>query len=280
MTGVRVAAPFLVRTTDPPVDCPGRPHRHRAAPSRQAHRHRRRRHGGGGAPDDRRDGCAGCRPDRPSPDASAWRRWISQHGSLVLTEAGSTRRASLHMVHGAAGVAALDPGGLEPLAADLPAFRRATGLRAPHAQARAHRPVAVQRDRQRLLGRDPAPRRSVAAADVRCAVRRPISRGCSTRRSATLDGVARRAHRRDRRGFPERVTAFRPGMRVHGRFGQPCPAAARRCSGFAMPPTKPTTARRARPSGRLLADRGLSRLLKGDWPRTARGARAPQARRR
>ena len=143
-------------------------------------------------------------------------------GSLVLTEAGSTRRASLHMVHGAAGIAALDPGGLEPLDADLPAFaarlaserhtlKRAltdpslfSGIGNAYSDEILHRAgLSPMRMTDALSGEELA--RLFAATQ------------------ATLEEWRDALIAETGDGFPERVTAFRPGMRVHGRFGQPCP---------------------------------------------------------
>ena len=190
---------------------------------RQAHRHRRRRHRDGRAPDDCRTASLVAGRVGPSRDAIGLAALDVATGTLVLTEAGSTRRASLHMARGAAGIAALDPGGLEPLAADLPAFARATGVGAPHPQARAHRPVAVQRNRQRLLRRDPPSRRlsPMRMSDALSGER--ARRGCSRRRERRWSEWRDALIAETGDGFPERVTAFRPGMRVHGRFGQPCP---------------------------------------------------------
>ena len=149
------------------------------------------------------------------------------------------------------------------------AFAARLATREPHAQARAHRSAPLQRHRQRLLRRDPAPRPAVAAgADARSSSDdddRPAVRGDAD----DADRVDRAPARRGRRRVP------REGDRVPRR-GWPCTAgtasrartAARRCSGSATRTTRRTTAPRCQTGGRLLADRAMSRLLREDWPRS------------
>ena len=193
-------------------------------------------------------------------------------GRVILTEAGSKRQASIHIVRGEEAVEAMIRGGLEVLDADLRRSRRGSAQES-HAQARADRSAHLQRDRQRVFRRDPA--RGAAVADE--------AHGDADRRGdrAALRGDTRRARRwtarlRDETGgeFPEKVTAFRPGMAVHGRYGQPCPTAARRCSASCTRATRPTTAAAARPAAgcsRTARCRGCSRRT-GQDARRARQA--------
>ena len=135
------------------------------------------------APDDRRPPALACRrapSRRPGP---RWRAFDFDGGTLVLTEAGTQRRASLHLVQGRAALAALDPGGIDVMTCTCGRVRRALRGREPHAQALADQPAAVQRHRQRLLGRDPAPRAAVAGdADAQRSTPMPRS-ACSMPRA-------------------------------------------------------------------------------------------------
>lgn len=188
-------------------------------------------------------------------------------GSLVLTEAGSRRRASLHVVAGEDGLRALDPGGLEVLECDLASFSAALTL-ANHTLKRAltdprlfggignaysdeilHRaqlsPVALT---QRLSGEQ-------------------IERLYAATRETLMDWTERlRAEARG--GFPEKVTAFREGMAVHGRYGKPCPRCGAKVQRIRYAANETNYCSHCQTGGKLLADRALSRLLKEDWPRS------------
>jgi formamidopyrimidine-DNA glycosylase len=188
-------------------------------------------------------------------------------GALVLTEAGSKRRAALHVVHGAAGLSALDRGGIEVADADDATFAAAltrenhtlkraltdprvfSGIGNAYSDEILHRarlsPVALTR----RLGVD-------AIARLRAACR------------ATLSEWTERLRNDAAGGFPEHVTAFRDGMAVHGRFGKPCPACGAPVQRIVHADNETNYCARCQTGGRLLADRALSRLLKSDWPRT------------
>ncbi|MBI2490641.1 MAG: formamidopyrimidine-DNA glycosylase [Candidatus Rokubacteria bacterium] len=188
-------------------------------------------------------------------------------GTLVLTEAGTTRRAALHLVRGEAALAAHDPGGLEVLEADPAAFggslarerhtlkraltdpRLFSGIGNAYADEILHRarlsPVALT---DRLAPGEVA--RLFAAA-----------------RATLLDWCARLS-REAGGGFPEGVTAFRAGMAVHGRHGQPCPDCGAAVQRIVYAGSETNYCARCQTGGRLLADRALSRLLRRDWPRT------------
>lgn len=188
-------------------------------------------------------------------------------GSLVLTEAGSKRRASLHVVEGAEGLAALDPGGLEVFDADLAAFReRLTSenhtlkraLTDPHLFSgigNAYSDEILHR-----AGLSPvALTNRLSAAEIERLFE-------ATR--ATLSEWTERLRRQNAGKFPEKVTAFREGMAVHGRFGKPCPRCGTKVQRIRYAENETNYCPRCQTGGKLLADRSLSRLLKQDWPRT------------
>jgi formamidopyrimidine-DNA glycosylase len=188
-------------------------------------------------------------------------------GNLLLTESGSRKRASLQLVRGEADLQALNRGGVEVLDCDLSGFRLAL-VRENHTLKRAltdprlfsgignaysdeilHRarlsPVALT---QRLP--DEAVERLFAASQ------------------AILREWVERLRAETGRGFPEKVTAFRPGMSVHGRFQKPCPVCSTPVQRIAYAENEANYCPRCQTGGKLLADRALSRLLKTDWPRT------------
>ena len=249
----------------------GRAVRGRPAPGQADRDRARRRALPRHPPDDRGAAALEGRGREAARARSGSRRFDFSTGTLILTEAGTKRRASLHLVRGAAALAAHDPGGLEVLDADLAAFRARAHAREPHAQARAHRPAHPERHRQRLLRRDPAPRAAVAGAHDAPARRRgdrAALRGDAAPRSP-MDRAAARARRAS--GFPEKVTAFRPEMAVHGRYGQPCPVCGAPVQRIVHAENETNYCARCQTGGRLLADRALSRLLQAGLAAHARG---------
>ena len=189
------------------------------------------------------------------------------HGTLAFTEAGTKRRASLHLVQGAAALAAFDMGGLEVLAASAGAFRERL-LRENHTLKRAltdprlfsgignaysdeilHRarlsPIAMTHK----LAPDEIERLRGAARDV-------LSEWTDRLRADAAGG------------FPERVTAFRPEMAVHGRFRAPCPVCGAPVQRIVYAENETNYCARCQTGGTILADRALSRLLKASWPRS------------
>jgi formamidopyrimidine-DNA glycosylase len=188
-------------------------------------------------------------------------------GSLVLTEAGTKRRAALHLVRGAEGLAALDRGGLEVLEADLPSFRAAL-LRESHTLKRALTdPRLVSgignsySDEILHQARLSPVRLTGALTDEEWA---RLHTAC---RDVLLEWTERlRLEVGD--GFPEKVTAFHEGMAVHGRYRQPCPVCGSPVQRIVRADHETNYCARCQTGGKLLADRALSRLLKADWPRT------------
>jgi formamidopyrimidine-DNA glycosylase len=188
-------------------------------------------------------------------------------GTLVLTEAGTTRRAALHLVQGAEGLRAHDPGGLEVLDADLPAFRAALG-RERHTLKRALTDPRLfsgigNAYADEILHRA---RLSPVRLTDQLAPEEVARLHAATR--AVLGEWVDRLCREAREAFPERVTAFREGMAVHGRHGRPCPACGGPVQRIVYAENETNYCASCQTGGKLLADRALSRLLREDWPRT------------
>jgi len=188
-------------------------------------------------------------------------------GTLLLTEAGSKKRASLHLVAGAAALAELDPGGLEVLTADLDGFREAL-------VAESHTLKRALTDPHLFSGIGNAYSDEILHRAKLSPFR--LTRSLTPEESATLfqacrsvltEWIARlQAETGDR--FPEKVTALHDGMAVHGRFGKPCPVCGTPVQRLVYADSEANYCPCCQTDGRLLADRALSRLLKDDWPRT------------
>ena len=264
---LRIASPFLLRTADPPVaDLVGRAIRdvrrlgkrivlaleddyfvvlHLMIAGRLHWKP-------AGAPIPRRAGLAAF--DFPN-------------GTLLLTEASTKHRASLHILRGAAALAAHDPGGLDVLAATLEQFRSAL-TRESHTLKRA------LTDPHLLDGIGNAYSDEILHAARLSPLR--LTSQITPEESERLFHAARHtltswmARLRAETGdaFPERVTAFRDGMAVHGRFRKPCPVCGSPVQRIRYAENEANYCATCQTGGRLLADRSLSRLLKQDWPRS------------
>jgi formamidopyrimidine-DNA glycosylase len=188
-------------------------------------------------------------------------------GALTLTEAGSERRAALHVAAGDAGLAALDAGGIDALSATETAFaamlRSANhtlkrALTDPHLFSgigNAYSDEILHRARLSPI----ALTLKMSDAEIRHlqqAIREVLTVWTDRLRTAAAGG------------FPEKVTAFREGMAVHGRYGQPCPDCGSKIQRIRYRANETNYCPQCQTSGRLLADRALSRLLREDWPRT------------
>jgi formamidopyrimidine-DNA glycosylase len=186
-------------------------------------------------------------------------------GSLLLTEAGSKRRASLSVLRGPDAWRAHDPGGLEVESATLDEFRDRL-LRADRTLKRA---LADPHDFSGIGNSysDEILHRARLSPLARTKKLEPaeVERLFDATRAVLREWTERlRAETGD--GFPERVTAFRPGMAVHGRFGKPCPVCAAPVQRIVYADRETNYCPRCQTAGRVLRDRSLSRLLKDDWP--------------
>jgi formamidopyrimidine-DNA glycosylase len=189
------------------------------------------------------------------------------HGTLLLTEASTKKRASLHVIQGAATLAAHNPGGLEVLDATLPAFKQAlqrevhtlkrtltdprlfSGIGNAYSDEILHRAQLSPMARTNQLKED------------------QIERLYEATQSTLHEWIDRlRADVGD--GFPEKVTAFRPEMAVHGRFKQPCPVCGTPVQRIVYAENECNYCPRCQTGGKVLADRSMSRLLHEDWPRS------------
>ncbi len=189
------------------------------------------------------------------------------NGSLILTEAGTKRRASLHLVAGEAALAAHDPGGLEVLEAELSAFRDALA-RENHTLKRALTDPRAFSGIGNAYSDEILHRARLSPVAMTGKLTAEESERLY---HATRDTVAHwveRLRAEAGEGFPEKVTAFRTGMAVHGRYGKPCPDCGTAVQRIRHADNETNYCPRCQTGGKLLADRALSRLLKKDWPRT------------
>ncbi len=188
-------------------------------------------------------------------------------GSLVLTEAGTKRRASLQLIAGTDALRALDPGGIDVFSSDLAAFRRALS-------AENHTLKRALTDPRNLDGVGNAysdeilhaARLSPLALTHKLTTEQWERLYAATR--ATLAQWIERLRAEANGGFPERVTAFRPEMAVHGRYAKPCPRCGQPVQRIRYADNETNYCARCQTGDAVLADRSLSRLLKRDWPRT------------
>ena len=190
-----------------------------------------------------------------------------QLGSLVLTEAGSKRRASLHVVSSEQNLAALDAGGIDVFAADIDAFRAAL-------TAENHTLKRALTDPRLLSGIGNAYSDEILHAAQLSPITLTSKLGAEEWRRlfdatrAILRLWIDRLVGAARDSFPEKVTAFRKDMAVHGRYGMPCPRCGDKVLRIRYADKETNYCARCQTGGTILADRSLSRLLGSDWPRT------------
>jgi formamidopyrimidine-DNA glycosylase len=213
------------------------------------------------------------RPRRPGEAPPVPHRRLSlaafefDHGTLLLTEAGTKRRASLHLVHGHDRLAAHDPGGLEVLRSSVDLFagtltrenhtlkraltdpRILSGIGNAYSDEILHRAKLSPLKQTRHLRPDEAGR-------LHAAIHMVMAEWTERLRAAAGNG------------FPEKVTAFHDEMAVHGRYGKPCPVCGHPVQRIVYAGNEANYCAHCQTGGRLLADRAFSRLLKDDWPAT------------
>jgi formamidopyrimidine-DNA glycosylase len=201
------------------------------------------------------------------------------NGSIIFTEAGSKRQASIHLMRGEAAVAALDPQGLEVLDADLPTFasrltRENHTLKRALTDPHVFSGIGNAYSDEILHAARLSPMKTVASLSDE-----EVARLFDATR-ATLGAWIARLRDEAAGEFPEKVTAFRAGMAVHGRYGQPCPDCGSPVQRIVYARNEANYCSRCQTGGRLLSDRALSRLLKDDWPKTLEDLEARKSRQR
>jgi len=188
-------------------------------------------------------------------------------GSLLLTEAGSKHRASLHLVSGEENLAAFDAGGIDVFEADLETFRSAL-------TAENHTLKRALTDPRLLSGIGNAYSDEILHAAQLSPI--ALTQKLTADEWGRLFGATRQTlqmwvsklRAEAETGFPEKVTAFRPDMAVHGRYGLPCPRCGDKVLRIRYADKETNYCARCQTGGKVLADRSLSRLLGSDWPRT------------
>jgi formamidopyrimidine-DNA glycosylase len=267
LAGVRLASPFLVRSIDPPLD---------AASGRRviglarigkrlvlelegelflvvhlmiAGRFRWRE------------------PGAKIPGKVGLAAFDFANGTLLLTEAGSKRQSSLHVVSGREALATHDPGGIDVFSADLAGFEQQLRLE-NHTLKRAltdphlFSGIGNAYSDEILLAARLSPMQLTSRLSAH-----EVARLFETTRRVLQDWKARLIAETGE-DFPEKVTAFRNGMAAHGRFGHPCPQCGTPIQRIKYAANEANYCPECQTGGKLLADRGLSRLLKDDWPKT------------
>lgn len=222
---------------------------------------------------------------RPGPPVPGGRRtkevgaFVFDAGTLAVTEAGTRKRSTLHLVRGAEGLSALDPGGLEPLTAARDAF-------AGRLRARNHTLKRALTDPHLFSGIGNAYSDEILHAarmspfkQTQKLTDEEVDR-LHAATQATLTLWCDRLRDEVGEGWPKRVTAFRPEMAVHGKYREPCPTCGAPVQRIAYAENEANYCARCQTEGKVLADRALSRLLHDDWPKTLEELEALEARKR
>lgn len=207
------------------------------------------------------------KPGTEVPKKGAHAAFDFPAGTILLTEAASHKRASLHLIRGEEGLSALDPGGVEPLDVDLPTFAAAL-TRENHTLKRALTDPRIlagignaHSDEMLFDARLSPMKRTAQLSDDEMERLYEATRRSLREWTDRLIGEAA-----DR--FPEKVTAFHPLMRVHGRYGEPCVVCGSPIQRIIHGEHETNYCARCQTAGRLLHDRALSKLLREDWPKT------------
>jgi formamidopyrimidine-DNA glycosylase len=189
------------------------------------------------------------------------------HGTLVMTEAGTKKQASLHVVAGRAALAQHDRGGLEVLETDLPAFRDVL-QRENHTLKRALTDPHLFSGIGHAYSDEILHAARLSPFTLTTSLTDEEVRRLFEATRSTLSTWIAQLREEAAGGFPEKVTAFHQGMAVHGRFGKPCPDCGSPVQRVVYAANEANYCATCQTGGRLLADRSLSRLLRGDWPRS------------
>ena len=188
-------------------------------------------------------------------------------GILTLTEAGTKRRAALHVIAGKENLAQLDRGGLEVLTATFDAFRARMSER-NHTLKRALTDPTILSGIGNAYSDEVLHRARLSPMAQTKQLDADEWRNLYDATLAVLNEWTERLRVESAEAFPEKVTAFRPGMAVHGRYDEPCPVCGTAIQRIRYAENETNYCPRCQTAGKLLADRSLSRLLKDDWPKT------------
>jgi formamidopyrimidine-DNA glycosylase len=188
-------------------------------------------------------------------------------GTLILTEASTKKRASLHVVRGDQALAALDPGGLEPLGSTREAFAEAL-RRESHTVKRSLTDPHLFSGIGNAYSDEILWRAKLSPVRLTRAMTDEEIARLHQATQDTLREWTERLARETGEEFPDKVTAFREEMAVHGRYRKPCPACGAPVQRIAYAANESNYCAKCQTGGKLLADRSLSRLMKGDWPKT------------
>lgn len=206
-------------------------------------------------------------PDQKLPGRLGLAAFDFDHGTLILTEASKKKRASIHLCRGREALRQHDPGGIEPLETDVDAFRKAL-------TAQNHTVKRALTDPRILSGIGNAYSDEIlhrARLSPLFWTQRLSDAQIARLHEATLEvlheWVARLIEQHGE-SFPEKVTAFRPQMAAHGKYGEPCPDCGNPIQRIVFRDRETNYCAACQTEGKILADRSLSRLLKGDWPRS------------
>ncbi len=188
-------------------------------------------------------------------------------GTAILTEAGSRRQASLHIVAGASGLESLDPGGLEVLEADLPSFA-ARLTRDNHTLKRALTDPRIFSGIGNAYSDEILHAAKMSPMQLTSHLSEADVARLYEATTRTLQHWIQHLREEAAGAFPEKVSAFRKGMAVHGRFRKPCPACGGPVQRIVHARNETNYCAHCQTEGRLLSDRALARLLRDDWPKT------------
>jgi formamidopyrimidine-DNA glycosylase len=211
------------------------------------------------------------------PPKNQLANFIFDNGVLSLTEAGTQRRASLHLVQGEAGLQNLDPGGVDVFVIDLDEFARVLRsanhtLKRSLTDPRLFSGIGNAYSDEILWEAQLSPVKltlKMTPEEIERlfkATRNSLTKWVEALRAEVSSEIKKNTHTI---GFPEKVTAFRPEMAVHGKYGEPCLRCGAKVQRIRYAANETNYCPNCQTGGKLLADRALSRLLRADWPRTA-----------